>query len=172
MPDDETGDRRVSPTSTGWNAMNQAKPEIVIPKEKAVFWMDANGRWRNRHGPFAHKKIIDYFNRSIGKDENGFFVRQDKGDVIEKVYFRYEDTALFVVDLADGDPPQLVLNTGRKIAMNPERLFIEGDILYYRDDDDRIKFTDRAMMKIADRLEEEEDGLYFKAGKEKIRIPD
>lgn len=150
--------------------MKQAKPEIVIPKEKAVFWMDAKGRWCNRHGPFAHKKIIDYFNRSIGKDDNGYFVCQDKGDVIEKVYFRYQDTALFVVDFSGGDPGQLVLNTGRKVMMTPENLFIEGDILYYCDGDERIKFTDRAMMKIADWLEEREDGLYFKSGTGMTRI--
>ncbi len=152
--------------------MQQTKPEIVIPKEKAVFWMDGNGRWCNRHGPFTHKKIIDYFNRCLDRDENGFFVCQDKGEVIEKVYFRYEDTALFVFDIAGDSRPELVLNTGEKIVMRPEMLFVEGDVLYYCDAGVRIKFTDRAMMKIAAWLEEEDGGLYFKAGKQMIRIPE
>ncbi len=156
----------------GWMQMNQTKPEIVIPKEDAVFWMDENGRWCNQYGPFAHKKIIDYFNRSIGKDQNGYFVSQDKGDVLEKVYFRYADTALHVFDVRTTVPPEIILNTGRRIVLDPEKLFIENDILYLCDGDDRIRFTDRAMMKIASMLEEEQDGLYFKSGKKMIRIPE
>jgi len=37
------------------------RKEIVISEEEAVFWMDAYGRWHNKHGAFEHKKIIDYF---------------------------------------------------------------------------------------------------------------
>jgi len=51
--------------------------DIVIPKENAVFWMDGNGDWRNEHGRFRKKKIIDYFNAAIHKDENGYYVCQE-----------------------------------------------------------------------------------------------
>ena len=64
--------------------------EVVIPRENAVFWMDAEGRWCNRHGRFAHKRIIDYFNRSIGRDAMGYFVTQVRGDIREKVYFPHD----------------------------------------------------------------------------------
>ena len=45
--------------------MPPALPEIIIPKEKAVFRMDAHGRWHNAHGPFEHPKIIAYFNAIV-----------------------------------------------------------------------------------------------------------
>ena len=48
--------------------------ELVVPKEKAVFWLDAHGRWHNKHGVFEHKKIIDYFHSSIRKDAVGIIL--------------------------------------------------------------------------------------------------
>jgi hypothetical protein len=77
--------------------MKNKRTEIIIPKERAIFWLDKNGRWHNAHGEFEHKKIIDYFHSSIKRDENGYYLFQKRGDVQEKVYFHYEDTALFAV---------------------------------------------------------------------------
>lgn len=124
--------------------------EIVIPKENAVFWMDGRGRWCNQNGPFQHKKIIDYFNAAIRRDDNGFFVAQVRDNVCEKVYFRYEDTALFVVDIIFMDPIELVLNTGAKMALVPEALFVREDHLYMEDGELLIKFNERAMLRIAE----------------------
>ena len=36
------------------------KREFIVPKEEAVFWLDAYGRWHNEHGVFEHKKIVAY----------------------------------------------------------------------------------------------------------------
>ena len=52
--------------------MNDQRREIVIQKEDAVFRLDGNGRWHNQHGPFQHKKVIDYFHTCINKDKHGF----------------------------------------------------------------------------------------------------
>jgi hypothetical protein len=139
--------------------MTEPSEIIVIPKENAVFRLDANGRWLNAYGRFEKKRIIDYFHGAIGHDENGYFVSQDKGHALEKVYFPYEDTALFVFDLVLADPVVLVLNTGKRLELNPETLWIENDHLYLKDDGHRIRFTDRTMMKIAG-LMEEGDGEY------------
>ena len=79
--------------------MKKKQIEIVISKEDAIFWLDKNGRWHNAHGEFQHKKIIDYFHSSIQKDEKGYYLFQERGNLREKVYFHYEDTALFAVDL-------------------------------------------------------------------------
>ena len=97
--------------------MTENLKEVIIPKEKAVFWMDGNGRWHNRHGPFQHKKLIDYFNSSIGWDEDGYFVSQTRDDILEKVYFRHAETALFVLDVIKNDEIHLVLNTQKKIKL-------------------------------------------------------
>lgn len=126
--------------------------EIVIPKEKAVFWMDGKGRWHNQHGPFQHKKIIDYFNVSIQKDENGYFVQQSNGNVIEKVYFRYQETALFVVDLVMDDPIVLKLNTRVRLDLEPEKLILCNDKLYYCLRDEIAKFNERSLLKISERI--------------------
>ena len=136
------------------------KDEIVIPREQAVFWLDGDGRWHNVHGPFEHRKIIDYFHAAIQKDNGGYFLCQETDERREKVYFRFEDTALFVFDVILDQSPLLVLNTGERIALRPERLFIDNDALYFRKDRERVKFTQRCLMKISNRLESEE-GLYF-----------
>lgn len=139
--------------------MSEHLNEIIIPKEEAVFHMDGNGRWVNRHGPFEHKKIIDHFNRSIRKDDAGYHVCQVRDNVIEKVYFDYEDTPLFVFDVIMGDPVFLLLNSGTKIKLNPEGLFTKKDQLFQREADTLVKFTERAMMALAGLMEEKEDRL-------------
>jgi hypothetical protein len=134
--------------------------EIVIPRENAVFRLDGNGFWRNEHGKFEHKKIIDYFHRSIQRDADGYYLTQDRGEVREKVYFPYEDTALFVFDVIRGPDILLVLNTGEKIRLHPDQLRIKGDHLYMLHGEDRIKFTDRSLLKITD-LIRETGGAFF-----------
>ncbi len=129
----------------------------VIPKEKAVFWMDGQGRWYNRHGPFKHKKIIDYFNAAIQKDEDGYFVGQSHDGIYEKVYFPYQDTALFVTDVVWGDPVQLLLNTGQRLDLSPEMLFIRNDQLFHQKGDEIIKFSERALAIISDKIEFSEE---------------
>ena len=136
------------------------KTEIVIPPEKAVFWLDGDGRWHNAHGPFQHKKIIDYFHAAIQKDEGGYFLCQETDERREKVYFRYADTALFVFDVSAPPDVSLVLNTGERLALRPELLFVENDSLYFRKGQERVKFTQRCLMKLSNRLEIE-DGIYL-----------
>ncbi len=130
--------------------------EVVVPKEKAVFWLDNQGRWHNKHGVFEHKKIIDYFHSSIRKDADGYHLFQRHGSrSIEKVYFTYEDTALFVFDIENADDPdkiRLILNTKEKILLDPKVLFIQNDNLYMAYEGHRVKFIDRALLKLAHRL--------------------
>lgn len=146
--------------------------EIVIPKEKAVFWMDRFGRWHNDSGPFEHKKIIDYFNTSIRRDQDGYFVEQIRDSVREKVYFHFEDTPLFVVDIHIGDPIELVLNTRQKLNLSPENLFVSRDNLYMRLEDGRVRFTDRALIKLSSHLDYE-DGRYSFVDKQgRRRLPE
>jgi hypothetical protein len=140
--------------------MPQPQKVIVIPKEDAVFWMDQHGRWNNEHGVFKNKKIIDYFHSKISRDENGYFVSQEQNDFIEKVYFRYEDTALFVFQVLEEHGLTLVLNTGERLPLNPQNLTIKKDILYTTKESERIRFTERAMMDISKYLDER-DGQFF-----------
>ena len=144
----------------------------VIPKEKAVFWLDRNGRWRNRHGAFEHKKIIDYFHRSIERDLDGYYLFQSDGERAEKVYFAYEDTALFVFEIVEeGGAIILTLNTGLKIELAPERLFINGDSLYLHIGDEVARFSDRPLMRISDRIECRGEKYWFRAEEGTMEIP-
>lgn len=147
-------------------------PEIVIPKEKAVFWMDRFGRWHNDSGRFEHKKIIDYFNASINKDDGGYYVEQIRETVREKVYFYYEDTPLFVVDIRLTEPIELLLNTRKKKILSPAELFVSKDHLYLRADGERIRFTDRAMIKLSACLDYEDGKYCFIAGGERYDLPE
>ena len=151
---------------------NATLPKMVIPKEKAVFWMDGRGRWHNRHGRFEHKRIIDYFNRSIRRDEDGYYVSQVRGDIREKVYFPFKDTPLFIVRIIPKAPLQLNLNTGEAIPLDPAALFVESDQLYHNRGDERIKFTDRALVAMTPYLDENADGFIIRIGDRTWPIPD
>lgn len=146
-------------------------PEVVIPKENAVFWMDDRGRWCNRHGRFTHKRIIDHFNRAIRRDKDGYYLTQTRGDVREKVYFNYVDTPLFVFRVITRSPIQLILNTGENMPLDPARLFVEADQLYLRRGDERIRFDDRSLMAMAPYLDEDEDGFCLRIGDCRWPIP-
>jgi hypothetical protein len=151
--------------------MKNKRREIIIPKDRAIFWLDKNGRWHNAHGEFEHKKIIDYFHSSIKRDENGYYLFQKRENVQEKVYFHYEDTALFAVDLIKDNDITLILNTKKQIRLKPRNLFIREDNLYMRMGKETIKFTERGLMKISDLLEYDNDRYFIKINKRKYKIP-
>lgn len=136
--------------------------EVVIPAENAVFWLDRNGIWHNESGRFRKKKIIDRFNASLRKDEQGFYVTQINGNRREKVYFQYEDTALFAVDFELEGNLTLILNTGEKREVNPQTLLIQNDCLYLDDGEDPVKFSERCLMKVFKLIDSEGDHYVIK----------
>jgi hypothetical protein len=136
--------------------------EIVIPAENAVFWLDKNGIWQNESGRFRKKRIIDLFNASLRKDEQGYYVTQINGNRREKVYFRYEDTALFAVDFELADGLIATLNNGEKKELYPKNLFIQNDCLYSEDGLERIKFSERCLIKAFKVIESEDDRDFLR----------
>jgi len=137
------------------------KKQIIVSKEDAVFWMDEKGRWTNEHGIFEHPKIIKYFNASIKKDKNGYYVHQTTDEYDEKVYFPYEDTVLFITDIKMGSPIILIMNNSEKIALDPQQLFTKKDNLYVQTSEHIIKFGERALLKISKFMEEKQGQLFF-----------
>ena len=150
--------------------MDKKRSEIVIPKDKAVFWLDKNGRWHNAHGEFEHPKIIDYFHSAIKKDAQGYYLFQEQGEFREMVYFHYEDTALFAVDLIKDPDITLILNTGERIRLKPKRLFIKDDSLYMTLGAEIIKFTTRGLLKISDLLVFDDETYFIRVKDRKYRI--
>ena len=150
--------------------MTKKLKKIVIPKDKAVFWLDRNGCWRNQHGKFEHKKIIDYFHASIRKDKDGYYVGQTIENCREKVYFHYEDTALFVFDVIRNKDITLILNTGKQIKLTPRKLEIKADNLYLRVGDERIKFAEKSLIKISDLIKCVEDQFFIRVHNRKYKI--
>jgi hypothetical protein len=152
--------------------MSPALPEVVIPRENAVFRLDARGRWCNRHGVFRNRRICDHFHAAIRRDAAGYHLRQELPDRVEKVYFPYEDTALFVVQVALGDPVELTLNTRRQVALDPALLFVRGESLYLTLEGERVKFTERATLKIAEAMEFTPAGYGIRTGERVQPIPE
>lgn len=140
--------------------MTNKHREIIIPKEEAVFWLDKAGCWRNEGGKFRNKKVIDYFHAAISKDDAGYFVSHVRDDMLEKVYFRYEDTALFVFDILLNENISLVLNTGKQVLLDPDSLYTGDDNLYAFENNEPIKFSERAMIRLSSFIIER-DGLLF-----------
>lgn len=150
------------------------KKTIIIPRENAVFRMDGNGIWHNEHGRFEHPKIINHFNRSIQKDDSGYFLSQmiDE-DREEKVYFPYEDTAVFAIDIKSGNNTiDLILNTAQRLTLDPETLFVKNDSLFLRTPDHLIKFNQQALAKIARFLDDTENGMQLVVGGTAFPIPE
>lgn len=146
--------------------MARTKKQNIIPKEQAVFWMDKDGAWHNEHGELEHPKIIKYFNQSIQKDDQGYFLCQTINDVEEKVYFPYEETAVFVVDLAKKNAGiELTLNTLDTIGLDPEALVIKKDALFMESDAHLIKFTQKALAKMTSFLKDTPQGLALNLGR-------
>ena len=143
---------------------------VVIPKEKALFWLDKDGRWQNEDGRFRHKKIIDHFHVSISKDADGYYVSRGKGGVLEKVYFRCEDTALFVFNIVETEKIILILNTRKRIKLNPAQLYLQHDNLYMIEDGEKIKFAEHALIKISKFIEEKGNKLIIKINGIKYKI--
>ncbi len=144
---------------------------ITIPKEEAVFWLDAEGRWHNKHGPFEHPKVRAHFHASIRKDENGYYVGQQRDAVYEKVYFRYADTALFVFGVEIGAKEiTLKLNTGLRDRLRPEDLFTRDDNLYTQTAQGLAKFNQQSLMVVAKLLDEQNGTLCIKVGEDRFKI--
>jgi len=144
--------------------------KIVIPKDEAVFWLGKDGRWYNKHGRFKHKKIIDFFNTSIQKDKEGYFLYQATEEYTEKVYFHYEDTALFVFDVITNKDIVLVLNTRKQVKLKPMKLLMKGESLYMEAGEEQIKFAERGLMKISDLIEYEGDDYFIRIKSRRYRI--
>ena len=146
--------------------MPRTKKQNIIPKDQAVFRMDKDGTWHNEHGKLEHPKIIKYFNQSIQKDDQGYFLCQTLNDVEEKVYFPYEDTAIFVVDLAKNAAGiELTLNTLDTIPLDPEALYIQEDALFMETDAHLVKFTQKALAQMTSFLKETPKGLALTLGR-------
>jgi len=144
--------------------------EIIVSREDATFWLDRWGYWCNAHGRFEHKKIIDHFHAAIRWDEQGYYVTQVNGDIREKVYFRYEDSALFVFDILTDDGIMLVLNTRQQMALDPGALFIRNDYLYLRRGKALIKFNELSMLKISRLFEHDGDTCFITIKGERTAI--
>ena len=150
---------------------NKPKPVRIIPREKAVFRLDKNGDWRADNEKFRNPKIISYFHSLIKKDQDGFFLEQEHPHHIEKVYFPYEDTALFVNRILEGDGLILCTNTGKQIKLEPENLFIKNDDLYYRSGEDLIKFNENALLSLAAYLDDADDQFVINIDGKRHPIP-
>ena len=151
--------------------MVNKKKEIVIQPDEAVFWLNKNGCWYNANGKFQNKKIIDYLHSCIKKDRHGYHLFQVNGDLKEKVYFTYEDQALFVFDVLFKDEVILVLNTQKEVKLKPKNLFIKDDNLYMHMGDETVKFVEQGLMKIAKILEDDSNQLYIRSKNRRYKIP-
>ena len=138
---------------------NEQKPEMIIPKEKAVFRLDKNGEWYVNDEKFTNQKIIKYFHSVIKKDKAGYFLKQEHKDFTEKVYFPYEETPLFVFRIIKKDGLVLGLNTGENIKLDPEKLLMKNENLYIQNDEHLIKFTEKALFSLAGYMDDV-DGHY------------
>ena len=151
---------------------HKQKPVMIIPKEKAVFRLDKDGVWYIDDEKFTNQKIINYFHSVIKKDKDGYFLEQEHKHFIEKVYFLYEDTPLFVFRIIKRDDGLILwLNTGEKIELDPEKLLMKNDNLYTQNDEDLIKFSENTLLALADYMDDVDDQYVINIDGERHLIP-
>jgi hypothetical protein len=146
------------------------KPVRIIQKEDAVFKLDKNGKWHIDGRKFTNPKIVNHFHSMIKKDRDGYFLEQEHAHFIEKVYFPYEDTPLFVFRVMAGEPLILSLNTGETLALAPDNLMIKDDNLYLQHEENMIKFNEDALLSMAEYLDEVKGQYFFDLGGKRQRI--
>ena len=152
--------------------MNAApKPVVVIPAEKAEFFLDENGSWRSGTTLFQHRKIARYFHSRIRHDSHGYFLEQEHPGYIEKVYFPYRDTALFVIRVREQGSLVLCLNNGETIPLTSEDLCIRQDHLYTRHHGELVRFTDQALLSLSRYLDGSEENCFITLGGIRRPIP-
>jgi hypothetical protein len=76
------------------------------------------------------------------------------------------------VEVAIAAEITLHLNTHRQLPLVPAQLFVSGDSLYMTDGDERIKFSERALMKLSTVMDFTEDGYLIRIGGRRHRIRD
>jgi hypothetical protein len=142
---------------------NNSELEVVtVPKEEATFRMDEQGRWHNESGRITKPSIIRHFNKALKWDKEGFFVAQRNGSLLEKVYFPYENTALFAIDLKiKARGIILRLNTKSELPLNPRGLMVRDDNLYMTYDEVIIRFSERSLLKISKFFQEKKGETYI-----------
>jgi hypothetical protein len=143
---------------------------MVIPREEALFRLDRYGAWHGPQGKFENRRIISHFHRSIRRDEQGYHVAQNHRGYREKVYFPYEDTALFVFGVVKGQDTHLLLNTGKRIRLRPRNLFVREDNLYMRRGKEWIKFTDHSLVGLSSLLEDVDGEFFIRVKARRYRI--
>ena len=89
---------------------------------------------------------------------------------ILKVYFNYEDNALFVFDIIKDKDIILVLNTKKQIRLRPQKLFLKDDDLFMQVGEDRIKFVERGLIKISDLIEYENKQYFIRVKNRRYKI--
>lgn len=125
--------------------------------------LDATGRWTHEGLDFENSRIIELFNRSIGRTEGGTWV-------LEIGPFTYpievEDTSVFVEQLQlDADPPQVRLSDGTTERLDLDSLsYGEGGRLYcrVRDGGRRARFKRAPYYLLADFIAESGDGWVLR----------
>jgi len=127
--------------------------------------IDREGNWFHNREPFTNKKIIDFFNSSVNRTEQGTYVIAYDTYVYP---IDVEDTAIFVTGVRiEGFGPfetiSLNLSTGETEDLDHRTLYYRDNNALYcmvRNGSMPAKFRRSPSFHILERLEER-DGNYF-----------
>ena len=144
---------------------------------------DAHAAFWFRSSLFGRKELvlgsrIEKFNTrflkpnylEIRKDKDGYYLSQTDGNYREKVYFHFEDTALFVFDVVKEKEIKLILNTKKQIKLKPRRLYEKKDSLYMATGEDLIKFTPDSLIKLSEFIEHRNDQYFIRVNRRRYKI--
>ena len=143
----------------------------TIPKEESKIKLGKNSKWYHLDELVENQKISDFFHKAIKKDDHGEFYLHNKYQGKEEhVYFEVEDTAYFVVDI--DDKFNVKLNTGIEEKLDFDTLKENKLGVMYCSifDNDKARFTEKALEKLADYSKMDDKGVSVKVDEEKFYI--
>ncbi len=167
----------MTPSGPGDGAMQEGDmeheyPEIpdfikeLIDSGEAIdeIRIDREGRWTHNGEPFANRRIVDFFNRSIARTADGTYV-------IHYADFTYpitvEDVPIFVTGVrfkgfGNFESITLTLTNGAEEELDASTLFYRDNCLYCHVCDGRMpaRFHQSPSFQILERLEETDDMFY------------
>jgi hypothetical protein len=63
-----------------------------------------------------------------------------------------------------------VLNTGERLPLEPQKLYAQNDALYVTVGEHRVKFTERSLMTISERMAFEDNNYFIHQSGRRIQI--
>lgn len=151
------------------NTPGEEKLPFGLSRETTIV-RSADGRWFHDGEPVENPKLARAFDRWVVRADDGRWCLKNE---INWAYFQLEGAPYFVRAVrCEGTRAQLWLSTDRWVELDPRTLREGPDgVLYCDAAGEAARFESHAAVQLGELLEEDGEGLFFRAGDARVRPP-